>query len=153
MSERNLKVNRILASLIDGFFMFIITAAVCIAPLIVFLKEYFDGKFITSDFLWLLFSIFGSFALWILYLWIPTLIFKNATIGMKFTHLVFINSRENPSKFSSFLFREFMVVVCIVGSFGLSLVADLICLTMTEKGKTFYDVASSLRVVSTDYAD
>ena len=153
MSERNLKLNRLLASLIDGFFMFVITAVVCIAPLIVFLKECFDGKFITSDFLWLLFSIIGSFAIWILYLFIPLLIFKNATIGMKFTHLIFISSKETQSKFTSFLFREFMVVTCIVFSFGLSLVADLIAITMTEKGRTFYDVASSLKVVSVDYVD
>lgn len=153
MSDRNLKVNRILASLIDGFVMFLLTTIVCIAPLIVFLRQYFDGKFITSDFLWLLFSIFGSFALWILYLFIPTLIFKNATLGMRITHLVFINSKDNTAKFSSFLFREFMVVTSIVFSLGFSLVADLLAILLTESGRTFYDVSSSLRVVSIDYVD
>ena len=141
------KTYRFLASLVDGFFMFLITVAFCIAPALSFFKELVDGNFIVSDMIWLILSLFGSFCLWILYLAIPVLIFKNATVGMKLNHLVFTSNKYEDLRFSQILFREAVVVVCLVFSLSLSLYSEAFALAFGEDGRSFYDIFSSIKVV------
>lgn len=151
MNKTLFVANRFLASLIDGFFMLVITVGISIFPSINFFKEISDGKLVSLSVFWFVFSLMASFLVWILYLSIPCLIFKNATLGMRLCHLRFENSKEKDVKFYHILFREATLVVCIVFSLGLSLISDIISVCSNSEGRTFFDYYSSLRVVN-DYA-
>ena len=150
MEKGTLKINRILAALTDGFFMLLIFVGITIAPALSFFTSLNSGKFIVNDFVWLIISIFSSFVIWILYLFIFTFIFKNATLGMKLNGLNFVNTKDNEITYSSLLFRETSVVLCLVFSLGLSIFADLFSVIFSKGSRDFIDILSSLRVVNSN---
>ena len=150
MERTGFKLNRILASLIDGLIMFIILAGVCVAPAIRFFSELLDDKFIVADLFWLIFSIFGSFCIWILYLFFSSILLGKATVGMKLTKLVFARSGGGEVTYRSILFREVSLVVSIVFSLGFALIFNPISILFNEKGKSFYDICSRVKVVAYD---
>ena len=147
MEKANFKSNRILASLIDGFFMLLITFGVCLAPSLTFFRELVDGTFIALDLFWVIFSLVGSFLVWILYLSIPTLFFKGATLGMKLNHLTFETVKENDYSFPKILFREAGLVLTLVLSCGLLVISDFISIINNHEGRTFQDYFSQVKVV------
>ena len=142
------KFNRILTYLIDGLVMFVLLAMICVAPSIIFFRDLMNGSFNTGELLWLLFSVFGSFCVWILYLFLTSIIFKGATLGMKISRLTFRRINGERVNFRSLLFRETTVVICIVLSLGFSVIFDVISVICTKKGLTFHDVYSFMRVYS-----
>ena len=144
------KANRFLASLIDGFFMFLILAFVCFGPSLTFFKEISEGKFISGTIFWFVFSIVGSFLIWILYLSIPSLFGRKGTLGMKIARLSFATLKDGGVKFSDVMFRELTVVICLVFSLGLALFSDSISIACSKEGKSFYDIFSSIKVVAND---
>ena len=148
MSSINFKLNRILASLIDGLVMLIILIAICIAPSINLIRGIQNSNFVTSDILWLVFSLIGSVLIWVLYLSLTSLIFKNATLGMKIMKLVFVRSNGREFTFLDIFIRELTSVVCLVLSLGFSLIMDPISLIVSEHGRNFYDIFSFTKVVS-----
>ncbi len=148
MEKKLFKANRFLATLIDGFVMFLILVGVCFAPGLTFFREISEGKYITSSIFWFAFSIFGSFCIWILYLSLSALIFRRSTLGMKIVHLKFASSKDEDVKFYSILFRETTVVICFVLSLGLSVFSDSIAVINNKEGRSIYDVFSSVKVVS-----
>ena len=144
----NFKLTRILASLIDGLVMLILLLAICIAPSINLIKGIMDNNYVMGDILWLTFSLIGSVLVWILYLSLTGLIFRNATLGMKMMHLMFARTNGTDLTFLNIFLREFISIVCLVFSLGFSLILDPISLLCSEKGKNFYDIFSSTKVVS-----
>ncbi len=148
MSSTIFKLNRILASLIDGLVMLIILVAICIAPSINLLKGVQSNNYVTGDVLWLVFSLIGSVLVWILYLSLTGLIFKNATLGMKIMKLAFVRTNGTELSFLDIFTRELTSVVCLVFSCGFSLILDPISLLVSESGKNFYDIFSLTKVVS-----
>ena len=148
MNSAYFKFSRILASMIDGFFMLVIFLGICAAPTIVLIKDIQSGNSLLNDILWLSFSAFGSFCVWIVYLFGTALIFRGATLGMKTQRLVYTRTNGNPMSYRSILFRETMTVLCIVFSLGFTLLFDPISLICSENGKNFYDIFFSLKVVS-----
>ena len=148
MSSINFKLNRILASLIDGLVMLIILIAICIAPSINLIRGIQNSNFVTGDILWLVFSLIGSVLIWVLYLSLTSLIFKNATLGMKIMKLVFVRSNGRELTFLDIFIRELTSVVCLVLSLGFSLIMDPISLLVSEHGRNFYDIFSFTKVVS-----
>ena len=148
MSSINFKLNRILASLIDGLVMLIILIAICIAPSINLIRGIQNSNFVTGDILWLVFSLIGSVLIWVLYLSLTSLIFKNATLGMKIMKLVFVRSTGRELTFLDIFIRELTSVVCLVFSLGFSLIMDPISLLVSEHGRNFYDIFSFTKVVS-----
>ena len=147
---KQLKINRIFASLIDGLIMFIIFALINVAPMINCIKDAMDGVMITADYLWLGFTIFASFAVWIIYLFLSSLILKNATVGMKINGLVFVKNNGLQMSGVSILLREATVVLSIVLSLGFTIVFDPISLIFNDEGKNFYDILTSTKVVMRD---
>lgn len=147
MSSINFKLNRILASLIDGLVMLIILIAICIAPSINLIRGIQNSNFVTGDILWLVFSLIGSVLIWVLYLSLTSLIFKNATLGMKIMKLVFVRSNGRELTFLDIFIRELTSVVCLVLSLGFSLIMDPISLLVSEHGRNFYDIFSFTKVV------
>ena len=148
MSSANFKVNRILASLIDGLVMFIILVAICIAPSINLVKGIQANNYVSGDILWLVFSFIGSVLVWILYLSLTGLIFRNATLGMKIMRLAFVRTNGAELTFLNVFTRELTQVVCLLFSFGFTLIVDPIAISCSEKGKSFYDIFSFTKVVS-----
>ena len=148
METRVFKANRFLATLIDGFIMLLILIGVCFAPSLTFFREISEGKFISSSIFWFIFSIFGSFCVWILYLTLSAIIFRKATVGMRIAHLNFVSSKDEDVKFSYILFRETAVVICFVLSLGLSIFSDSISIIASKEGKSFYDVLTSIKVLN-----
>ena len=148
MSSTNFKLNRILASLIDGLVMLIIFVAICITPSINLIKAVQANNYVTGDILWLVFSFIDSVLIWILYLSLTGFIFKNATLGMKIMKLAFARSDSRELTFLDIFTREVTFVVCLVLSLGLSLILDPISLLVSEHGKNFYDIFSFTKVVS-----
>ena len=148
MENETLKLNRILASLIDGFFMFVITVSMSIAPSISFFYGVRTNDLLPVDIFWFVFSLIASFLVWILYLSIPAFLMNGSTIGMKMTGLVFTSSKHKEIRFYHILFRETTLVVSIVLSLGLCILADLISTLASKEGKTYFDICSSLKVVS-----
>ena len=149
MDKVNFKFNRFLASLIDGLIMFIIFMGINITPTIVLIKDAMEGHYLINDAIWLAFSIFATFCVWIIYLFVSVLVLKNATIGMRITRLVFVRTNGNNLTVRCLLFRQTSVVLCIIFSLGFSLIFDPISLICSENGKNFYDIFSSTKVVST----
>ena len=150
MDRTSFKLNRIYASLIDGLIMLIIFAGVCIAPALRFFSPLMDNKFISSDLMWLIFSIFGSFCIWVLYLFLSSVIFKKATLGMKIAKLAFAQSGDGEVTYRGILFRELTVVISLVFSLGFAAIFNPISIIFNEKGKSFYDILSRIKVVNAD---
>lgn len=148
MSSISFKLNRILAALIDGLVMLIILVAICVAPSINLIRGIQNSNYVTGDILWLVFSLIGSVLLWVLYLSLSGLIFRNATLGMKLTKLVFVRTNGTELTFLNIFTREFISVICIIFSLGFTLILDPISLLCSENGKNFYDIFSSTKVVS-----
>ena len=143
----NLKLNRILASLIDGLVMFILLVAICIAPSISLIKAVQAGNDYHADLMWLIFSLVGTVLVWILYLSLTGLIFKNATLGMRIMRLSFVRTNGGELTFLNIFFRELVTIVCLIFSFGFTLILDPISLLCSETGKNYYDIFSSTKVV------
>lgn len=150
MKDFNLRFNRILAAAIDGLVMFILFAAIVVYPTIVLVRDLMNDSFVLKDALWLGFSIFASFCVWILYLFVSALIFRNATLGMRINKLVFAKSNGGEMNFRVLLFRETAVVVCYVLSLGFMPIFDAISLFCSKNAKNFYDIFSLTKVVSSD---
>ena len=150
MKDFNLKFNRILSAAIDGLMMFILFAAITVYPTIVLVRDLLNDSFLLKDTLWLGFSIFASFMVWILYLFVSSLIFRNATLGMRINKLVFVKSNGGDMNFRVLLFRETAVVVCYVLSLGFSPIFDAISMFCSKNSKNFYDIFSLTKVVSSD---
>lgn len=150
MSSVEFKFNRIMASLIDGFVMLVLFIGITIMPLIAFLKDTISGHFILSDLLWMLFSFFGAFCVWVLYLFLSSLVFSHSTLGMKLNKLTFARSNGSSLSFRHILFRSIAVVICIVFSLGFTLIVDLISTICSDNGKTFHDIVTSTKVVKAD---
>ena len=150
MNGTNFKLNRILASMIDGLIMLLILIGVCVMPALRFFKNLSENSFVLSELMWLLFSIFGSFCLWILYLFVSSLIFRKSTLGMKICHLSFTRSGNKDASYRDILFRELVVVLCLVFSLGFTIILDPISTLCNENGRNFYDLFSRVKVVSSD---
>lgn len=148
MRSTNFKANRILAALIDGLVMFILLALICVAPTINLVRTVQANNYSNGDIMWLVFSLIGSVLVWVLYLSLTGLIFKNATLGMKIMRLVFVRSNGSELAFINIFIRELISVICIIFSLGFSLILDPISLMCSESGKNFYDIFSSTKVVS-----
>ncbi len=148
MRSTNFKANRILAALIDGLVMFILLALICVAPTINLVRTVQANNYSNGDIMWLVFSLIGSVLVWVLYLSLTGLIFKNATLGMKIMRLVFVRSNGSEITFINIFIRELISVICIIFSLGFSLIVDPISLMCSESGKNFYDIFSSTKVVS-----
>lgn len=148
MSSTTFKLNRILASLIDGLVMLILLVAICIAPSINLIKAIQNDNLVNSDIIWLVFSFVGSVLVWILYLSLTGLIFNKATLGMKIMKLSFMKTNGTEITFLNIFVREFVSVICIIFSLGFSLIIDPVSLLCSESGRNFYDIFSSLKVVS-----
>jgi uncharacterized RDD family membrane protein YckC len=148
MRSTNFKANRILAALIDGLVMFILLALICVAPTINLVRTVQANNYSNGDIMWLVFSLIGSVLVWVLYLSLTGLIFKNATLGMKIMRLVFVRSNGSELTFINIFIRELISVICIIFSLGFSLILDPISLMCSESGKNFYDIFSSTKVVS-----
>ena len=148
MRSTNFKANRILAALIDGLVMFILLALICLAPTINLVRTVQANNYSNGDIMWLVFSLFGSVLVWVLYLSLTGFIFKNATLGMKIMRLVFVRSNGSELTFINIFIRELISVICIIFSLGFSLILDPISLMCSESGKNFYDIFSSTKVVS-----
>ena len=128
--------------------MLIILIAICLAPSINLIRGIQNSNFVTGDILWLVFSLIGSVLIWVLYLSLTSLIFKNATLGMKIMKLVFARSNGRELTFLDIFIRELTSVVCLVFSLGFSLIMDPISLLVSEHGRNFYDIFSFTKVVS-----
>lgn len=148
MRSTNFKANRILAALIDGLVMFILLVLICVAPTINLVRTVQANNYSNGDIMWLVFSLIGSVLVWVLYLSLTGLIFKNATLGMKIMHLVFVRSNGSELTFINIFIRELISVICIIFSLGFSLILDPISLMCSKSGKNFYDIFSSTKVVS-----
>lgn len=150
MSSVAFRFNRIMASLIDGLIMFLLFVAITIMPIITFIKDAQAGHFISADFIWMLFSIFGAFCVWILYLFLSSLIFGKATLGMRINKLVYTRSNGTTMSFKYLLNRSLVVVIGVVFSLGFSLIVNLVSMICSENAKNFYDIFSSTKVVKVD---
>ena len=148
MSSMNFKLTRILASLIDGLVMLILLVAICIAPSLNLAKGIMNDNLVMGDILWLVFSFIGSVLVWILYLSLTGLIFKNATLGMKIMRLAFVKTNGTEVMFLNIFAREATLIICLIFSLGFTIIFDPISLLCSENGKNFYDIFSLTKVVS-----
>ena len=144
----NFKLTRILASLIDGLVMLILLVAICIAPSLNLAKGIMNDNLVMGDILWLVFSFIGSVLVWILYLSLTGLIFKNATLGMKIMRLAFVKTNGTEVMFLNIFAREATLIICLIFSLGFTIIFDPISLLCSENGKNFYDIFSLTKVVS-----
>ena len=150
MKNVNYKAARILANMIDALIMFVLFIAVCIPPSIIFIKDMMAGNFIVNELVWLILSGVAGILLWVLYLSLTPLIFKNATLGMRIVRLVFVKASGGNLSFSRLFFRQLISVLCFLFSLGFTLFFGPISLICSENGRNFYDIFSSTKVVSFD---
>ena len=143
---RKLKVNKILAALIDGLIMFILFWAIFIFPMIAIIEDYTKHTLTANSY----FLFFGAYVVGMLmdaiYLFMTMLIFKNATFGMKIANIQFVqNDGEIPAKTRLFL-RSFVFILTEVFTLGLILVTDFLTVLLSDSGRSFHDAYSGLKV-------
>ena len=143
---KKLKANKILAALIDGLIMFILFWAVFIFPMISFIEDFLRKTLTTESFL----LFFGAYAVGMLmtaiYLFMTSLIFKNATLGMRIASIAFSqNDGSIPSKTRLFL-RSFIIIISETLTLGLVLVTDFLTILFSDSGRDFHDAYSGLKV-------
>ena len=147
-NNNNLKINRILAALVDGLIMFIIFWAVFIFPLIDFLKAIKTDTYTPNH----LFPLIGFFItgliLDILYLFISSLILKGSTLGMKMFNITYVKYDGTSPKGHDLFFHGVAVVISLTLSFGLSAFVDLCSLLSNKMGKSFHDIFFAMKMVS-----
>ena len=144
------KLNRIIAALVDGLVVFLAFAAFFTYPFIEFLLE-INGSGVTEPTIVLL-SLCAVVGLGagIFYLFITSLIFKGATLGMKIVHLTFSRNDGTTPRIIALFARAALTMLTVVLSLGVSIIVDLVCLLLNEQGKNFHDIFSNVKVVS-DY--
>ena len=148
MGNANYKASRILANMIDGLIMFVLFIAICITPTIIFIRDMSSGHFFINELIWLILSGVASILVWILYLSLTTLLFKNATLGMRIMRLVFVKAGVGDLSFAKLFFRQLISVVCFIFSLGFTVIFDPISLICSENSRNFYDIFASTKVVS-----
>ena len=144
------KLNRIIAALVDGLIVFLAFAAFFTYPFIELLLEIKNGGVSQSTIVLLSLCSVAGLGGGIFYLFITSLVFKGATLGMKIMHLSFVRNDGSMPRIITLFNRATLTLLTIVLSLGLSIIADLVCLLLNEQGKNFHDIYSNLKVV-TDY--
>ncbi|MCR5505696.1 MAG: RDD family protein [Bacilli bacterium] len=143
---KKLKANKILAALIDGLIMFILFWAIFLFPMIAFIDNFKTGTLTVNSYL----LFFGAYAVGMLltaiYLFMMTLIFKNATFGMKVAGIAFIQNDGNIPAKSRLFSRSFIFVLSEIFTLGLVLITDLLTIILSETGRDFHDAYSGLKV-------
>lgn len=144
-----LKVYRILAAMIDGLFMFIIFWAIFIFPLIDTINSVSNGTFsFQTTFFLTSFFILGAM-LDVFYLFITSIAFKGATLGMKMNGLSFVKYDGTiPSSLTLFI-NALSIVIIVVFSFGLSVIVDLLSLINNKMARSFHDIFLGMKMVNT----
>ena len=144
----NLKLNRILAALIDGLIILLITWGSMAYPFVELIKGISNNAVTVGSINFLIITFFVGMLFSILYLFISSLIFKNATLGMKICHIAFTNyDGKNPSKTALF-YRSSMIIFCFILSLGLVVVSNFVTVLHNEFGRNFHDVFLKMKVVS-----
>ena len=141
------KANRIIAALIDGLLIFLLFATFFTYPFVELLLEINDGGVSDNTKVLLVLTAIAGMGADIFYLFITSVIFKGATLGMKILHLTFSKNDGTTPKKVFFFIRATVIVLSIVFSFGLSIIVDLVCLLLNEQGKNFHDIYSNMKVV------
>lgn len=144
------KLNRIIAALVDGLLVFLAFAAFFTYPFIELLLEINGGGVSQGTIVLLSLCSIAGLGAGIFYLFITSLIFKGATLGMKMLHLSFSRNDGSIPRAVTMFIRTTLTMLTVVLSLGLSIIADLVCLLLNEQGKNFHDIFSNMKVV-TDY--
>lgn len=144
-----LKVYRILAAMIDGLFMFIIFWAIFIFPLIDTINSVSKGTFsFQTTFFLIVFFILGAM-LDVFYLFITSIAFKGATLGMKMNGLTFVKYDGNIPSSPTLFINALSLVIIVVFSFGLSVIVDLLSLINNKMARSFHDIFLGMKMVNT----
>lgn len=144
-----LKVYRILAAMIDGLFMFIIFWAIFIFPLIDTINSVSKGTFsFQTTFFLIAFFILGAM-LDVFYLFITSIAFKGATLGMKMNGLTFVKYDGNIPSSPTLFINALSIVIIVIFSFGLSVIVDLLSLINNKMARSFHDIFLGMKMVNT----
>lgn len=144
------KINRILSNSIDALVVFVLFWACFIFPFLNFLTDILAGAFNVTYFTVMIVAAVGGLSLGIIYLFVSPILLGNATCGLKINGLRFENVDKTPVKKRQLLWRAFFGVSLVVFSFGLSVVAEIVSIIISEHGREFYDYFTGLRVVTYD---
>ena len=144
----NFKLNRILAALIDGLIILLIATAVSIYPFIEMMQHYKQGSLNTGVISVFIFTVAAGLLLGIVYLFVTFVIFKNASLGMRITHLAFVTyDGKKPSK-ATLLNRSALVMITFLLSLGIVVVANLVSVLCNDYGRNFYDIFEKIKMVN-----
>ena len=144
------KLNRIIAALVDGLVVFLAFAMFFTYPFIELLLEINGGGATKETIVLLSLCSIAALGADIFYLFITSIIFKGATLGMKLVHLTFSRNDGTTPRVVTLFNRAAITMLSIIFSLGLTIIADLFCLLLNEQGKNFHDIYSNMKVV-TDY--
>lgn len=145
---RKLKANRILSSLIDGLLMFILFWAAFIFPLIDAINQGIKGTFNNQMILVLAVFYLLGVLLMIFYLFLTSISFKGATLGMKIVNLNYVNYNGTVPNKTSLFFNSLTIVFGAVLSFGLTVFIDFISILVNQLGRSFHDIFSGMKMVN-----
>ncbi len=149
MNDKNdLKLMRIIASLIDGLFIYVLFFAVIFPSSVLLYNEvHADNPQLLKPILTLICSILMGGVLSIIYLVVPTIVFKGSTIGMKMSGIKFVNVMDERFPLSHLIIRESLVVFTLIFTFTISVVANFFAILINKDGKTYFDYATYAKVV------
>lgn len=144
----NFKLNRILAALIDGLVILLIATAASIYPFIEMMQHYKQGSLNASVISIFIITAAAGLLLGIVYLFVTFVIFKNASLGMRITHLAFVTyDGKKPSK-ATLLNRSALVMVTFLLSLGLVVLANFVSVLCNDSGRNFYDIFAKIKMVN-----
>lgn len=144
----NFKLNRILAALIDGLIILVISAGVSVYPFIEMINHFKQGSLNPSVISVFIFTVVAGLLLGIVYLFITFVIFKNASLGMRITHLAFVTyDGKKPSK-ATLLNRSALVIITFLLSFGVVVLANFVSVLCNDYGRNFYDIFAKIKMVN-----
>ena len=144
-----LKVYRILAAMIDGLVMFIIFWAVFIFPLIDTINAISKGTYSFQTSLFLITFFFLGALLDVFYLFLTSMAFKGATLGMKMNGLTYVKYDGNTPNSPSLFINALSIVIIVIFSLGLSVIVDFISLVHNKMARSFHDIFLGMKMVNT----
>lgn len=149
MNDKNdLKLMRIIASLIDGLFIYVLFFAVIFPSSVILYNEtQVENPQLLKPILTLVCSILMGGVLSIIYLVVPTIVFKGSTIGMKMSGIKFVNVMDERFPIRHLIIRESLVVFTLIFTFTISVVANFLAVLFNKDGKTYFDYATYAKVV------
>lgn len=142
-----LKLFRMLAAIFDSAFVYLIFFLCLLFPILNMQKEYdANGVIGVNNIIILLCFILLAALITFAYFFLFTLMFGQATLGMKMFFLKFETENNTRLRRRDILKRFVLLIALCILTLGLSLISDIISIVLSKDSQTFLDKFLDIRI-------